>query len=239
MKVLVVGGSGATGKLLVQQLLLSGHQIKVLVRSSNNLPDFWQENENIEVIVNNITVISVNDLAIYLHDCEAIASCLGHTMSLKGIYGKPSNLVTDTVVKLCKAAAINKPKEPIKFLLMNTAGVVNIDVNEQISFSQKIVLGLIRMLLPPHRDNENAAEYLRANATPFIKWVVIRPDTLLNENVVSNYSLHPSPTTSAIFKPGKTSRINVAHFMSSLIIDHNIWTDWEGKMPVIYNKISV
>jgi hypothetical protein len=69
-----------------------------------------------------------------------------------------------------------------------------------------------------------------------IEWAVVRPDTLIDEDEVTEYELHPSPTRSAIFNPGKTSRINVGHFMADLIADSDIWTQWKGKMPVIYNK---
>lgn len=34
----------------------------------------------------------------------------------------------------------------------------------------------------------------------------------------------------------RTSRINVAHFMADLITDNDIWSNWKGKMPVIYNS---
>ena len=46
----------------------------------------------------------------------------------------------------------------------------------------------------------------------------------------------PSPTRCAIFNAGKTSRINVGHFMAALITDDNTWNLWKGQMPVIYNK---
>lgn len=105
-------------------------------------------------------------------------------------------------------------------------------------FSTKIVIGLLRVLLPPHSDNENAADYLRVNIgqkNSWIEWTVVRPDNLINDDNVTGYSLHSSPTRSAIFDPGKTSRINVAHFMTQLILDDNLWNKWKGQMPVIYN----
>jgi hypothetical protein len=51
---------------------------------------------------------------------------------------------------------------------------------------------------------------------------------------LSKNSVFPSPIKSAIFNPGKTSRINVAHFMSELIINEELWEKWKAKMPVIY-----
>ncbi|QEH42917.1 hypothetical protein FW415_19405 [Chitinophaga sp. XS-30] len=69
----------------------------------------------------------------------------------------------------------------------------------------------------------------------FVEWVAVRPDSLFDEEEVSGYSLHASPTRDAIFNPGKTSRINVAHFMATLLTDDNTWKMWQGQMPVIYN----
>ena len=87
-------------------------------------------------------------------------------------------------------------------------------------------------------DNERAADYLRkdiGNNNEIIEWSIVRPDTLINENTVSEYSVFPSPIRSPIFDAGKTSRINVGHFMSELIANDNTWEKWKGKMPVIYN----
>ena len=98
---------------------------------------------------------------------------------------------------------------------------------------------MLRLLLPPHVDNEKAADYLRTQIgqnNESIDWVAVRPDGLINEDNVSNYEIYPSPTRSAIFNAGKVSRINVAHFMASLITDDNLWSNWKGQMPVIYSK---
>jgi hypothetical protein len=65
------------------------------------------------------------------------------------------------------------------------------------------------------------------------------PDSLKDENEVAAYEVHPSPTRSAIFNPGVTSRINVAHFMADLMIGGDLWGKWKGQMPVIYNKTSI
>ena len=69
-----------------------------------------------------------------------------------------------------------------------------------------------------------------------IEWTVVRPDGLTDEQSVTEYTVHPSPTRSAIFDAGKTSRINVGHFMATLITEDNLWNTWQGQMPVIYNE---
>ncbi len=242
MTILVVGASGATGKQLVEQLLIQRHKVKVIVRSPENLPESWKSSENLKIISASVLELSDKEMREQVLDCDSIASCLGHNMSWKGIYGHPRKLVTDTTRRLCNAIKANHPNNSIKFVLMNTTGNRNRDLSEPISIGQKCVIGLIRLLVPPHVDNEKAADFLRTQIgqnNEFIEWAVVRPDTLLNEEDLTDYEIHASPLRSAIFDAGKTSRINVGDFMANLINDDALWAKWKGRMPVIYNKSSL
>jgi hypothetical protein len=242
MTILVVGASGATGRQLVEQLLKRELNVKVIVRSPEKLPKAWKSNNRLLIISASILELSDTEMSKHLDGCHAIASCLGHNISLKGMYGQPRRLVTDTARRLSKAININKPKKPVKYILMNTTGNSNRDLNEPISLAERCVIGLLRLLIPPHVDNEKAADYLRTkigHSDHFIEWVVVRPDGLVNEEEVTEYELYPSPIRSAIFNAGKTSRINVGHFMADLITNDDIWKKWQGQMPVIYNKTSL
>lgn len=238
MIVLVVGANGATGRQLVRELLKRNVKVKVIVRGTEKLPIDIRTHQNLTIIEASILHLSDNEMVNYIKDCDAVASCLGHNISLKGIYGNPKMLVTDSVKRLCNAIKVNNPTKPVKFILMNTTANNNKDINEKLTFIEKLVFSFLRNLLPPQLDNERAADYLRkdiGNNNEIIKWSIVRPDTLINENTVSEYSVFPSPIRSPIFDAGKTSRINVAHFMSELITNDNIWEKWKGKMPVIYN----
>ena len=115
-------------------------------------------------------------------------------MDLKGVFGQPRKLVTDATRRLCNAIKANEPSTPIKFVLMNTTGNSNRDLNEPISFAQKCVIGLLRLLLPPHVDNEAAADYLRCEVgqkNSFIEWTAVRPDGLSDEDAVTDYTITP------------------------------------------------
>ncbi len=239
MTVLVVGASGATGRLLVEHLLNCGQEVKIIVRSKNNLPESIKSHKNVSIIQASILDLSDAELNKYVKECNAIASCLGHNMSFKGIYGKSRRLVTDATRKLCNAIKAGEPKSIVKYLLMNTTGNRNRDLSEKISFGQKCVIWLLRLLLPPHIDNEEAADFLRTKIGQddnIIEWVAVRPDGLIDEEEVTEYEIHPSPTRSAIFDAGTVSRVNVGVFMAKLITDHDLWMKWKGQMPVIYSK---
>jgi len=241
MTTLVVGATGATGRLLVEQLLARGQYVKVIVRSPEKLPEVLRTHDRLCAIHGSILDLNDTELARHVNGCAAVASCLGHVLSLKGIYGQPRRLVTAATRRLCDAITANRPEERTRFVLMNTAGNSNRDLHETVSLSQRLVVGLIRVAVPPHADNEAASDYLRTaigQKHEKIEWVVVRPDTLINESTVTEYRAYPSPTRSALFDPGKTSRINVGHFMADLITDDHTWNRWKGQMPVIYNKAS-
>jgi hypothetical protein len=63
----------------------------------------------------------------------------------------------------------------------------------------------------------------------------VRPDTLINQEQETKYEVYEALTRSPLFNPGKTSRINVSHFIAELLTDDELWKKWNNKMPVLYN----
>ncbi len=239
MKILVLGANGATGRLLVSQLLDRHQEVRAIVRSLEKLPETIRAHSGLTVV--QATLLELDDAGIseLVDDCDAIACCLGHNASIKGVFGPPYRLVTQATRRVCEAVMARRPDNPIRYLLMNTAVNSNRDIREQLSLTHQSLIRLMRVLLPPHVDNEQAADYLRnqiGQENDMLEWCAVRPDTLLDEETVSQYVVHPSPVRSAIFDPGKTSRINVAHFMADLLTDDALWNQWKGRMPVIYNR---
>lgn len=238
MTILVVGASGATGIRLVEELLNREQNVKVIVRSPEKLPNTIKNHELLSVICASVLELSDEEMQQHVAGCHAVASCLGHNMTFKGLFGKPRRLVTETTQRLCTAIKANKSEASTKYVLMNTVAYRNRDLNESISFVQKFLIGLLRLLLPPHPDNEGAAEYLRTvigQKDDAIEWTAVRPSALIDEESASEIEIYPSPMKS-ILKDGQISRINVGHFMADLITNNDIWNKWKGQMPVIYNK---
>ena len=234
MKVLIVGASGATGRLVVDQLLGKGVEVKAIIRSLDALPD----SPNLTKIQASVHELTIDEMARHIKDCNAVVSCLGHNLTLKGMFGKPRSLVTDTLQCVCSAIKSIETGDVVKVILMNTTGNCNRDIPETPPLSQRIVIAMLRVLLPPHVDNENAADFLRTQIgqnDKGIEWVAVRPDALTDEKEVTEYDVHSSPIRNAIFDSGATSRINVANFMVELILNEQTWLKWQGRMPVVYN----
>ena len=235
---LVLGATGATGRLLVEELLQAGQCVKTIVRSKANFGEMIPHDERLQVVESTVLNMKDSELQEYVKGCDYIASCLGHNMSIKGIYGKPRKLVTDSVKKICNTVRNLHPETPVKLILMGSNGVANLDGSDNVRpMYERALLGVIRALIPPHSDNEDAAAYLSVdigNKDPDIEWVVVRPDDLI-EGSVSTYEVFTKPQK-GLFGGGETTRANVSNFMGNLILNDAAWNQWKYQMPVPSNK---
>lgn len=246
MKALVLGASGRTGFKVVQQLLTHNIQVKALTR--NTLPFQEMHDKNLEVLKTSILEIENKPLSEILSDVSVVISCLGHNISVKGIFGKPHYLLAEAIKKICLVCFHKEMNIPIKKLIvMSTTACLNPDLrldnngkqSEKFSITETLIMSIMRALLPPQRDNEKTVKLLKEfqhSKKSVIEWVAVRPDTLTDAENVSEFAVFENIQRSPIFNAGKTSRINVAKFMRELITDNRLWETWKFKMPVIYNK---
>lgn len=238
MKVLVLGASGATGKLVVMQFIKRKITTRILIRKSAVLPEEILENPLIEIVKGNINELDHSEMNNLVHNCNVIISCLGHNISIKGMFGQPRYLVLNAIRSLCETVSNNADKK-VKLILMSTTAYTNTLSGEKNTLGERIIFSLLMFLLPPHRDNVKAANFLITEIgkeDEKIEWIAVRPDTLINDDAEGSYEICESPVRSPIFNAGKTSRINVSRFMAEITTDESLWRKWLFKTPVIYNK---
>ncbi|MCK0469852.1 NAD(P)-binding oxidoreductase [Halalkalibacter sp. APA_J-10(15)] len=238
MRVLVLGASGATGTLVVHQLMKRQIKARVLIRKSAIFPKELRNHPLVEIVMGNVNELNDYEMNALLHGCDVLISCLGHNMTLKGVFGKPRYLVFDAIKKMSEIVK-NKDDKEVKLILMGTTGYTNTLSGEKNSIWETIIHFLLKLLVPPHRDNMKVAHYLMneiGKQYEKVEWVVVRPDTLVNHDEESSYEVFESPIRSPLFDAGKTSRINVSHFIAELVVKDEVWDDWRFKTPVIYNQ---
>lgn len=238
MKVLLLGASGATGKLVGLQLLKKGIHLRIVIRKQSVLPQELLDASSIEIIWGNIADFNPSEISGLIADCDAVVSCLGHNISFKGMFGQPRLLVSDTLRNVSKAI-IERANNKFKIILMSTTGFTNLGLGERNTFGERSIFSILEAVLPPHSDNMKAANYLVneiGTSNDRIEWVAVRPDSLFNEDKESKYTVVKSPTRSPIFNAGRTSRINVSHFICQLLTTDALWREWKFKTPVIYNE---
>ncbi|MCX6374248.1 MAG: SDR family oxidoreductase [Actinobacteria bacterium] len=235
--VLLLGGTGRTGDRVLQQLLSRGVHVRALVRSADRLPAGVAADPRLTVVVADLLSLSDQQVREQVDGCDAVISCLGHTISAQGVFGKPRDLVTRSVERVCRAARDLRPTQPVKLILMSSVSVNRArGLDRRRGRFERAALWLLRGLVPPARDNQRAADFLHdviAAADPCAQWVIVRPDTL-KEGDVTEYALHEG-LVDGLFRPGATTRANVAHFMCELATDAEVWAAWRGRLPVIMN----
>lgn len=98
LKIAVIGGTGKSGKYLVNQLIEKGFQIKILIRNPDNLKI---NNRLVEEVNGNVTDYSnVNKL---IEGCDAVISTLG-----LGIPASPPTIFSQSTINVIKAMKEHK-----------------------------------------------------------------------------------------------------------------------------------
>lgn len=236
--VLLLGGTGRTGGRVLMQLLERGVPVRALVRSGSRLPDGAANHPHLEVIEAGPLELSPEAMQRDLRGCGAVISCLGHTLTLKGVFGPPFDVVTAAVSRFARTARTMRPATPVRFVLMSSVSVNRpARADTRRGAGERALLWVLRGAVPPARDNQCAADFLVREIGPdstAVEWTIVRPDTLL-EGGVCGYRLSEGLVHS-LFEPGQTNRANVAHFMCELVTDDEAWRRWKGRMPVIVNE---
>lgn len=235
--VLLVGGTGRTGRRVLEQLLARGICVRAIVRARGKLSADVTANPNLTVVEADLYSLGDEDLRRHLRGCDAVVSCLGHVMSIRGVLGPPRDLVTQATTRLCRGIEALRPAVPVKFILMSSVSVHRPGgLDARRGSVEKTFLWVLRGLIPPANDNQRASDFLQTDIganNPFVEWTAVRPDSLL-EGEVSEYALHEELVNS-LFAPASTNMANVAHFMCELVADSTTWATWKGKLPVITN----
>jgi uncharacterized protein YbjT (DUF2867 family) len=242
-RVLILGATGRTGGRVLTQLLERGVPVRAIVRSADRLPAGSAGNPLLEVVEADLLALSPEVLAEHLAGCETVISCLGHTISARGILGPPHHLVGRAVrlvhsaVEATQPAVVDagQPAAPVRLILMSSVSVHRPGLADaRRGRGERAYLWALGGIVPPARDNQGAADFLAHDvgpADPHLQWVIVRPDTL-TEGDVAEYRVHEALVAS-IFKPDSTRMTEVAHFMCELSTDDATWQRWRGRMPVI------
>lgn len=259
--VLVVGANGNIGKTVVTQLLQRNYKVRIIIRKTTDetiMKLKTQYKDKLDIVQASLLDIPKENLQTVMQDCNAVVSCLGHGMNLKGIWGPPYFLCYSAIKALAEAAkAIQKEKialtatasntnwvTPIKIVLFSSVSVYNLNGRDTVrEWGQKIALSMLRTLVPPVWDNQAAADYLVTQigdkSKDNIEYCIVRPDAFVAEfdGEVSEYEVFETLQTS-LFQPRKTRKNNSAHFICELIAKENLWNQWKFKLPVLLDKIT-
>lgn len=161
-RVLLLGGTGRTGRRVLAQLLGRGVAVRAIVRSRGGLPADVAGPACLEVVECSLLSLADEELREHLRGCTAVVSCLGHTLTIRGVLGPPRDLVTRATRRVCVSIEALRPARPVKLVLMSSVSVEQPGrVDARRGAPERAFTWLLRALLPPARDNQHAADFLR------------------------------------------------------------------------------
>lgn len=233
--VLLLGGTGKTGRQVLPLLLDAGASVRVIVRSASRLPSEVTHHPALDVVVADLANLPDDEWRRHLVGRDSVISCLGHTTSLRGIFGPPRDLVTGAVAAVVRAARETERDAPLRLVVLSSVSVHRpLPADALRGRAERAYLNLLASLVPPALDNQRAANMLEnevGSGDPHVFWVAVRPDGLVGgeetEYVVADQ------LTRSVFRPTTTRRANVASFMTRLVADDATWNRWQGGMPVL------
>jgi putative NADH-flavin reductase len=208
MKLLIIGGTGGTGKELINQALEAGHEVTALVRHSDRLRI---ANPRLKIVRGD--VLLYQDVFNAVEGQDAVLSALGHKK-----FFLPTSILSVGTRNLIRAMETHGVK---RFICITALGVGNSRFKLGIYYSLFLIP---LMLLFYFLDKERQEKLIKAST---LDWTIVRPAQLFNGKLRSKYKV--GATVGNYFFTLLISRADVAHFMLSQLAD----TTWLRKSPGI------
>ncbi|MBQ0770191.1 MAG: SDR family oxidoreductase [Bizionia sp.] len=196
MKLLVIGGTGKTGRKLIKQGLAQGHIITAIVRNTNKIK---YSHPNLKVIQGDVLIPERIEKAVQGQD--AVLSALGHKRFL--IKTTLLSRGTETII-----AAMTKNKVD-RFICITSLGIND----SRFKLGLYYTLFTIPFILFFYFRDKAKQEKLIMNSE--LAWTIVRPGQLTNGKKRTNYNYGPHVGHYIFTK--MISRAAVAHFMLSLL----------------------
>lgn len=197
MKISVFGGSGRTGIHVIQQALVSGYEIKALVRSPEKLKI---NDEKLGVLQGDI--FNISDLEPVIKGTEAVVSALGApNLGRTHIYSQGMKNIIDVMKKY-----------GVKRLICISAAGVGPGRDPNFPF-------IFDRILKPLVLGRTFADMYRMEQiiiSTDVNYTIMRPPMLTKKGLTGHYRVEKGRS---LPKGTKISRADLAHFMVNCIND--------------------
>jgi len=200
MKIFIVGGTGGTGRQVIEQALSAGHFVTALVRNPVKLKIV---HPNLNVIIGNILEPNTFEHAIKKN--EVVISALGH----KRFFIK-TTILSEGTKNIVNAMEKHKVK---RFICITSMGVNDSRFKLGLYYTLFVIPVI---LLFYFLDKEKQERIIQQSS---LDWTIVRPGQLTNGKKRTTYR-HGTKLGSYIFTK-MISRADVAHFILSELKNGN------------------
>ncbi|ENJ6138086.1 MULTISPECIES: SDR family oxidoreductase [Bacillus cereus group] len=206
-KIAILGANGKAGKILVNEALEKGYQVKILTRNSTNTEKI---NENIETIIGDARNFStIQDL---LQGCSAVINAVGQPKNESYIF----STVTKHILEAMK-------ESKIKRYILISGGSLNV-TGDQKGIVNKIGATLFKLFLPKMMQDKYKELQIIQNSD--VDWTIVRLPFVIEGNGIGSIK------ESLVDMPGiKIQNGDIAPFVIKQINSDK----YVGKCPFISN----
>jgi putative NADH-flavin reductase len=215
MKVLILGATGRTGKLILEESLNQGHEINCLVRKPEKIKEKHKRLNLFEG-----SPERTSELKNAMQGCEGIISVLNISRKSDFPWSKlrtPPTFLSDVMKNIVSLAENNATK---RLIVCSAWGVAETAKEIPFWFTWFIKNSNIGVAYDDHEKQENILK--KSN----LKWTIVRPTGLTNfkneKKIIISYNNNPKPKLTI-------SRKNVAKFMINALSNDELI----GRTPVI------
>ncbi|KXI69071.1 NADH-flavin reductase, partial [Bacillus cereus] len=166
-KIAILGANGKAGKILVNEALEKGYQVKILTRNSTNTEKI---NENIETIIGDARNFStIQDL---LQGCSAVINAVGQPKNESYIF----STVTKHILEAMK-------ESKIKRYIVISGGSLNV-TGDQKGIVNKIGATLFKLFLPKMMQDKYKELQIIQNSE--VDWTIVRLPFVIEGNGIGS-----------------------------------------------------
>lgn len=186
MKLLILGATGRTGKLILQEALNRGYNVNCLVRKPEKI--------KIKSKLLNIykgSPESIFDLKSAIKNCDLVVSALNVSRESDFPWSKlrtPPTFLSDVMKNVVLLAEKNKIK---RVVICSAWGVSETEKEIPTWFRLLIKNSNIRFAYKEHEKQENILKSSKLN------WTIVRPSGLINlkkeQKIIESYKNNPKP----------------------------------------------
>lgn len=166
-KIAILGANGKAGKILVNEALEKGYQVKILTRNSTNTEKI---NKNIETIIGDARNFStIQDL---LQGCSAVINAVGQPKNESYIF----STVTKHILEAMK-------ESKIKRYILISGGSLNV-TGDQKGIINKIGATLFKLFLPKMMQDKYKELQIIQNSE--VDWTIVRLPFVIEGNGIGS-----------------------------------------------------
>jgi putative NADH-flavin reductase len=170
-KIALFGGSGQTGRHVVEKLLRQGHAVKALARDPQKIPTTHALLERLQGDVLDVSAVEKT-----VSGCDAVVSVFGH------VKGSPAWLQTEGTKNILRAME----KQGIRKIISLSGGGLPYEKDEP-KLADKIIRTIMKVAVPKILDDAVAhAEALKQSQA---EWVIVRGPRLTNDAPRGTYRI--------------------------------------------------